>query len=422
MNKVTIELNASIKFHYIYQDHFTVHDFGIIHLFPYQKEKITKIAMMKRMLHDSNQVHPTVEEVSSYRQKLYSLGWSSGINLESNRLVSNFSVTSILGSLVNDNTLDQSMIYFALDSFYRPWFKHKDFLQRDTVFEDERNFNLYRFEQIQANIVEKIFKEYKSFIPSHSPFIQDLRGDKEELSLLNKVDLEPMYDEWIEYPVEFYYVGPLRIEEVSSILNAYPYLKTPKKTVDLSHTPIPQGEFQSKSVQGDENQSYYRMIYTTGIERTSRQSYALRLLNHILGEDSESLLFQELRENNQFCYDVSSSYDANDGTITIKLGLHKGNLPKTVDIIGRIITQIQNGNISESLFLAHKQQLLDRHELSKDDVDFRYSVLLSEVILSLPYDEERVTNLYQSLTLDDVQEVALTMKPYRELRYLGTEK
>ena len=414
-------LSSHITLHYVYQSHFTVHDFGAIHRYPYIREEMTTLAMMKRMLGNVNAVYPTLAALSSFTAEQYELETGVSQSLQSSRLITSLYASSIIGSLVNDPSMDTSMIYHVLDSLYQPWFNHPDFLINDTVFDDEKKYNLYRFKQIKVSVGEKIFRALKPLFPMDSPYIQELRGQESALKALKKEDLIPQYKKWIQYPVEFYYIGALSASTVVDILNAYPFIISPTKEVAMKHTPIMHGPFKSRTVQGTESQSHYRKIFTTEGKRLEKDAYALQLFNHILGVGSESLLFQELREKNQFCYEVSSQFDTNDTTITVSLGLDKKNIEKTVQIIDKHIAMIQAGELSPTLFNVHKQQVIDGLKRGRDHVDFKLTVVSTTMTMHVPYEEDRIENFYHQLTIEDIQKAACMVQPHRELIYLGVE-
>jgi predicted Zn-dependent peptidase len=416
-----IKLFSQADLYYIHQSHFSVHDFGAVHRFPFIQDKITPLAMMRRMMKNVNALYNTKEDMQSFRQSQYALEWYVNTNLESKQLVTTFSATAIRGDLVNNPLLDEHLIQHVLNSIHQPWFTHPDFLLKDKVFDEEKTFNLHRLEQIKVEIGEQIFYELKSMIPSDSPYIQELRGIQNEIQAYTKDKLTDFYQDWIQYPMNFYYVGPLPKEKVVSILNAYPYLKTPTKTISLEHTPISHDTFMTKTAQGTQSQSHYRKIYTTQIPRLTRDTYAIRLLNQMLGEGSESFLFQEIREKLQFCYQVSSSYSLNEGTITIRLGLHKQNIAKTVSLIENQLQNFREGKFERSFFQLHQQQMIDSIHRMKDGVDYKLNLLFNTLVLDLPYDEDRALRGYQSITFEDIVRVASMIQPYRELIYLGVE-
>jgi predicted Zn-dependent peptidase len=421
MNFQNIILPFGGHLFYVYQDRFSVHDFGAVHRYPYRLDHITPMAMMRRMINNVNANYPTVEQMQSFKQQQYGLSWQTNSSLENNALLSTFAATNIRGNLLNQPSVDDALITHVLDSLYQPWFNDPRFMQEDKGFEEEKTFNLYRLQQIQANISEKIFNVLKTMFPSDSAYISDLRGDYPSISALTKADLQPFYHQWIQYPMDFYYVGPKSIDWVSEKINNYQGIKFPSKDLTLTPSPMKHTSYEEKIVQGTQSQSHLVQIYSTEIVRLTRDAYAIRLLNSILGSGQESILFQELREKRQFCYAVSSDYSVNDGSIGIRVGLHKNNLQEAKVVIATQLELIRQGKLEKSLFEINKQQMIDRLIRSKDSVDNKLTVLINSMMLNIAYDEDRALNFYQTLTFEDMQRVAQMIQPHKTLVYLGKE-
>ncbi len=421
MKLVKKKIKNNTNLFYIFQERFSVHDFGAIHRSPYSLTSITPLAMMRRMIKNVNAKYPTNEAMQSFRQQLYGLAWIANTSLENNAFITTFSATAVRGDLLKIDWVDVSMIHHVLDSLYLPSFHSPNFIEKDSVFDEEKTFNLYRLQQIQANIGEKIFTELKTMFPKDNPYISDLRGDHDGISAFNKNHLKPFYDFWIQYPLDFYYVGPLPIDIVVRHIEQYPHLRPSKHEISLVPTPLLHEAPIEKTVQGTQSQSHLVQIYTTGIVRLTKDSYAIRLLNQILGIGSESILFQELREKRQFCYAVSSSYSLNEATITIRVGLHKKNISQAKEVIAEHLKFIQNGQLNQELFEIAKQQMIDGIIRYKDTVDHQLSILVNTMVLDIPYDEDRALNFYRALTIEDMQRVANMIQSHRELIYLGKE-
>lgn len=138
--------NLRLNLYYVNQTQFCVHDFGIIHRLPYKFENITPLAMMRRIIKNVNSYYPTNESMQSFRQNHYGLSWNSMTSLENNAL---FSATAIRGELLRQPHQDETMIIHALDNLYLPSFNSETFINNDRSFDEEKSYNLYRFQQIQ---------------------------------------------------------------------------------------------------------------------------------------------------------------------------------------------------------------------------------------------------------------------------------
>jgi hypothetical protein len=139
MNFTKKVLLSGVHLFYVYQDRFSVHDFGAVHRYPYRLDHITAMAMMRRMINNVNAKYPTLEHMHSYRQQQYGLSWQTNTTLENQVLLSTFSATNVRGNLLNQPAVDDELITHVLDSLYQPWFNDPRFIKEDKGFEEEKN-------------------------------------------------------------------------------------------------------------------------------------------------------------------------------------------------------------------------------------------------------------------------------------------
>jgi predicted Zn-dependent peptidase len=78
--------------------------------------------------------------------------------------------------------------------------------------------------------------------------------------------------------------------------------------------------------------------------RHDQRRFALRLLNTLLGENMSSRLFQVIREDRGLAYSIYSSlgFFEDVGTLTISAGLDLDNLPQTLKLVVRELSQMAN--------------------------------------------------------------------------------
>ena len=126
------------------------------------------------------------------------------------------------------------------------------------------------------------------------------------------------------------------VERVASLLESLPIAKlrstkacpTPSKTPRLA-------------IEGRDIQQTQLALAVPAPGHCDDRRYAFHLLNVILGANSTSRLFQEMREKRGLCYSVSSHWTSlNDGGyLDISAGLDRRNIDKSLALI---LTQFQN--------------------------------------------------------------------------------
>jgi predicted Zn-dependent peptidase len=92
----------------------------------------------------------------------------------------------------------------------------------------------------------------------------------------------------------------------------------------------------------------------------SKERAVIELINVILGANMSSRLFEEIREKQALCYDISTSTakykDA--GAFTIKLGLDKNKIKPAILTILRELKKMKNINVGAQELMRAKDYLL----------------------------------------------------------------
>lgn len=138
---------------------------------------------------------------------------------------------------------------------------------------------------------------------------------------------------------------------------------------------------------------------------------ALKILNHKLGESSNSLLFRELREKRGLAYDVYTYLDLskNVKTLHIFTAISEDVIDETIDVIDKCIEDIKEKriivdyNTLELMKKVHKTAIISTMENSSDLCNYVLHQLLDdEDIYEFNNDMEKLNNL----TEDDIYKVA----------------
>ena len=115
------------------------------------------------------------------------------------------------------------------------------------------------------------------------------------------------------------------------------------------------------------------MGFSAAVENGHRQA-ALLLLNHLLGGSPDSLLFQDVREEQGLCYDVKSYLEPLSPFLFIEAGIRQEDARKVGKQVLHCIEQMKKEGVSEKkLQQAKKNILRNYHTLSDSSwgmVDF----------------------------------------------------
>ncbi len=160
----------------------------------------------------------------------------------------------------------------------------------------------------------------------------------------------------------------------------------------------------------DTNQSHLRLAYQPQIDPTNpRERAALRLYGSILGGSMSSRLFDELREQRGLCYSVwgFEHVHADGAQLALGAGLESGKAVEAYQRMREIVNELRaDGPTEDELELA-RAYASGRHILATESSGSVARLAASQtIVFGETIDPDRVIELLDSITLDEVKEIA----------------
>jgi predicted Zn-dependent peptidase len=160
----------------------------------------------------------------------------------------------------------------------------------------------------------------------------------------------------------------------------------------------------------DTNQSHLRLVYQPQIDAADpRERAALRLYGSILGGSMSSRLFDELREQRGLCYSVwgFEHVHADGAQLALGAGLESGKCGEAYRRMREIVNELRaDGPTADELELA-RAYASGRHILATESSGAVARLAASQtIIFGESIDPDRVIELLDSITLDEVKDIA----------------
>ena len=192
-------------------------------------------------------------------------------------------------------------------------------------------------------------------------------GEKEQVAAIDPMGLYRHYRKiLLESPIEIFYVGSAKGEEVAALLK--PLFDLPGRNplplapqTDLRSSPG--GEYTETM---EVTQGKLCMGFTTPITNRSPEFAAMQLLNTLFGGGMTSKLFMNLREKQSLCYSVGSNYYGSKGIVTVAAGIDCGQKQQTQQEILRQLDLCRRGEFTQQELNAAKQSLISSLRATHD--------------------------------------------------------
>jgi len=165
------------------------------------------------------------------------------------------------------------------------------------------------------------------------------------------------------------------------------------------------GEIKNVEEKMDVTQGKLSMGFTTGIEGTSEDYFALMVANSIFGGGAHSKLFNNVREKLSLCYYASSSIDRYKTFLLVNSGIEFENYQKAYDEILKQLQDVKDGNISQLEYVSSINAIVNSLKSCFDDQYAMQSYYLSESILGTGISLEECIEKIKAVSIDDVVRV-----------------
>lgn len=310
------------------------------------KENITKRNFLSRMMMLGSNDYKTKVELTKAEQDLYAVNISS-----TNRRIGNYLDTGISLKVLHDKYTEEGNFEKSLDLLDSLIFNPK---VTNNAF-DEVDFNTV-YEEYKADLSSLVenkmtYALIKGLEATDNKSVISYRGIGylEDLEKITKENLYDYYKNVISHNfVDIFVLGDVDEEKITNIIREKFKINTfKKKPIKALVEPLKVSRIKTVKEKVEAEQD--NLIITLSLNNLTdyERNYPLSLYNAILGGGSESLLFSEVREKNSLAYYVSSTPNKLDNLIIIRGGITKDKSMDAVNIIKKILKDLEAGKIDD---------------------------------------------------------------------------
>lgn len=281
--------------------------------------------------------------------------------------------------------------------------------------EKERGVILSEIKMSKDDVEDYSFKNVNKIAFTNSPLKYDVTGFEENVSKFTREDI-------ISYYKKHYTPQNSIITMVSSLSH--------EESIDLikKHFQMWQGEkTENSQIIKEKNKNITEISYKKDIEQSTivylytfqdldkEYELPLRILNHRLGESSNSLLFREIRENRGLAYDIYTHLEITNNikTLYIYTAVGEENIEETKNAIDETLKNLVDGIIKigdkdlNIMKKVHKTAVISTLEDSSELCNYMmHQALEDEDIFEFVKDMNRLDNI-DKVKIDEVSKMVL---------------
>lgn len=214
--------------------------------------------------------------------------------------------------------------------------------------EKERGVIIAEIKGSKDDIEDFSFQRANNIAFKISSLRYDTAGEESIIKKIKREDLVKFYNKYYTpNNLVISVVSPLEHEHVLKIIKEY--FGSWKKVSINKIKPIIEDNNPTKKITYKKDISQSTIIYLYTFHNLNRvEELALRVLNHRLGESSNSLLFRELREEKGLAYDIYTQIDTTDNVkiMYIYTAISYDKVNEAMNIINTCVQNIKNETIT----------------------------------------------------------------------------
>ncbi len=402
MSVLRKKLLEGVNFNHIYTSKFKTTRVSVTMLMPLEKDTAAALTILPAMLTRSCKKYPDFTMLNHELDKLY----GADIYSQARKIGENLGITVSMNFIDDKFTIDNENISEKL--FY---------LLCEIIFEPkiiDGKFDSDELEIEKAQLMDSIIAEYNdkrsysikkmvSTMCADEPFGIDHYGSYDNVSELTGEDVYNAWKNMLSHAkFEIFVISNCSDTSLYENMFSSRFVDIERMVIEPK-TGCKQDVLEPKEVieQDDVSQSKLVMGFRTKFAEPA-DTYAVRLACDILGGNTTSKFFTNIREKQSLCYYCASRFYKNKGILIVDSGVETANIEKTKNEVLKNIKALQNGELTEYEINSAKLSMTNHFKMMTDTtshIEMWYiSQLLSEEFLTPDQASERIMNV----TADDV--------------------
>ncbi|MDF9867401.1 putative Zn-dependent peptidase [Bacilli bacterium PM5-3] len=392
-------------------DKFKTNYLQIRYLIDAKKENTSLASLLSMYITYSNNIQKTYKEATDYLDSLYGCKLDISISLKGDKIAFDITIIFVASRFLNSENYLENIINTYLTYIFNPLQINNSF---DNTVIDLKKYELKeRIKSIYDDKTSYATEQFFKVFAKNYPLSLNMAGYIEDIELITNDTLYNFYNELIK-----------QTPYVCGILTSSDY----NKTITILNEKIPEVSYNnftnSYQIEIDdikeviESQDIVQSKLLVGLtiddEINNENYYYYFLINILFGLSSNSYLFKIVREKENLCYTIRSSYVQYCNSIAVLAGIEKENYSKTVSLIEEILEMMKNGEITSDDFKDAKSVAKDMLQKVKDSqvglVSYDINRTMQQYSTDLDYDIKMIENIELEQLVEKVKNIKLKAK------------
>ncbi len=385
-----------------------------------QKEDITKRAVLKEVLLNSNKNYRTERELIIESEKLYDLKLVASSARMGNYTNISFK-TRFLDEKYTEKNMNEESIAFLMDIIFNPNIDNGSF-NEEVVNKCKNRIEKSIKSLKDSKLKYTLFKLLENV--KDKPYSYNSYGYLEDLEKIDGKVLYDYYKDMINNDfIDIFVVGDFDSIKIKELIKKYFKARTYHKTktnIIVEELPIIK-KIIEQSEEDNVNQTQFTILCGINNLTEFERKYVIKVYSELLGGSSNSILFDTVREKNSYAYYVNADVKSYDNTLLIYSGIEPGNKNEVFKLIKKCLIEIEKGNFTDDMLNNAKETLIGGIKASLDSPSGIINNYFAKILVGTDNFEERIDN-FRKVTKEDVINVSKKINIYSTYTLEGVKQ
>lgn len=385
-----------------------------------QREDITKRAILKEVLLNSNKSFKTERELILESENLYDLKLVASSARMGNYTNISFK-TRFLDEKYTEKNMNEESIAFLMDIIFNPNVDNNSF-NEEVVNKCKNRIEKSIKSLKDSKLKYTLFKLLENV--KDKPYSYNSYGYLEDLEKIDGKVLYDYYKKIIDNDfIDIFVVGDFDGVQIKELIKKYFKARTFHKTksnIIVEELPITKKVIE-QAEEDNVNQTQFTILCGINNLTEFERKYVIKVYSELLGGSSNSILFDTVREKNSYAYYVNADVKSYDNILLIYSGIEPGNKNEVFKLIKKCLSDIEKGNFTDDMLSNAKETLIGGIKASLDSPSGIINNYFAKILVGTDDFDERIEN-FKKVTKDDVINVSKKINIYSTYTLEGVKQ
>lgn len=396
---------------HVYTEQFKAASLTLRFFMPLEHKTASVARVLFQMMGTKTLQYPSRKELNAALEEAYDASLNTSVSLLYDQIEMKIQIRFVDPSLFQDATYETQLMKIFKDVLYHPYLDETLLNQEKSFILDDIKTKESQKSQIASSMLTDTLLEGH---PYHIP-------STEEAPLIEAVQLNEvraLFEKLKELPCLILAAGPLPLIALKRWLKVLDLTGHPQyQPHPLLKTPIAQKE--PLNVIAKMHQVYRYHVYDSGVYRDDRDYPAFQVLQHILGGDSDSMLFKRIRETHSMAYSVQAIPSIKYGLLIIQGSIDPLKTDLYDQEIASIIKELKETHVDKDTLFYAQQSIQESIKRNSDSLSVLSRRALMQYYFNEPFEIDAYLAQIRAVNAGDIKRLAENLKEVYAFKYGG---